>query len=360
MHSRQQLACVAPLPHLLANNFSANLVLHSFLAEHQADAFIFRDLQWIDRAPRLLVELIRDARPSGELHKLALKPGDFLGINTLAQDITAAGLSVDRYCAGYAKAQATQAGFFTVSCPDSARISRGKQCPRCLALDEFSAMHGVHRGARLTPAAQAYADLDHWLYIATFPDGTSKVGTASARSKPRRLDEQAVATATYIGHAKDGAQVRIWEDLVSQEAQLVQAKQVGAKYKAWTQPRSVADIYSAHQKAVALAHWSLQEAALFEDYIDQEQIMSEPWKPSAAMTLAYDSLKDGAERLHAFSRLVDATHGFYVTGATGKFLTAHCGNEQVNFLVNLAEITHRAVLVTGQVSEQPLSQTALF
>ena len=48
---------------------------------------------------------------------------------------------------------------------------------------------------------RAYAATPHRLYIATFPDGTSKVGTSSQASTPRRLDEQAPAIATYIAQA---------------------------------------------------------------------------------------------------------------------------------------------------------------
>ncbi|QRZ62449.1 hypothetical protein [Rothia sp. ZJ932] len=332
--------------------------MHNLLFTDNATPVIFRDLKWVDRAPTLVLETTQDVRPTGALTQVPLTPGAFLGFSTIKTDLQATGLSTNRYCAGYAQASHQYVGFEHRPCPNTAPITTGKQCSRCIALDEFSAMHGIHRGARLLPAAQAYASLDHWLYIATFPDGTSKIGTASAHSNPRRLDEQAVAFATFIGHANDGAQVRIWEDFISKETGLVQAKQARAKYKAWCSPLPHDRVEKAHSQAVALARWSLQEAALFEDFITEDQIIDQPWQPSSAMESTYSALKAGW--LNALPTLVDRECGFYVSGATGKFLTVHHGDPALPFLVNLTELSNRALLPHHQPSEQPLSQSSLF
>lgn len=335
--------------------------VQNLLSQAQSDTLIFRDLKWIDRSPTMVVEPLIDGTPSGELERISITPNAFIGVDFSSAALASRGISDQRFCAGYAKAREEHAGFYTVACPHSATIAQGKQCPQCLALDEFSAMHGIHRGARLTSAAEDYAELEHWLYIATFPDGTSKVGTASAHSKPRRLDEQAVACATYVAHANDGRQVRIWEDLVTREAGLVQAKQARAKYKAWTSPLPASEIKEAHEKAVALATWSLQEAALFEDYIEEDQIIAEKWQPSPAMKSAYSSIAEGNDgSLHTFEPLLNSPRGFYINGATGKFLVAHFGNSEAVFLVNLAEVANRAFIVTDTVTEEPTTQGSLF
>ena len=104
---------------------------------------------------------------------------------------------------------------------------------------------------------RAYAQQPHRLYIATFPDGSSKVGTSSQRSTPRRLDEQAVATATYIAQAPDGLLIREAEDAVTRIANIPQVKQVASKYRAWTEPLPGAQLRAAHQNTVERAHEAL-------------------------------------------------------------------------------------------------------
>lgn len=323
---------------------------------------IWRDLKWEQRIPTLLLETTKNNQATGQVQRIPLHPGSFLGITTATAELEAAGISTQKFCAGYAHALNHTTGFTTVPCPQHALLSTGKQCRVCQGLDEFSAIHGIHRGAVLTPAAQAYASIEHWLYIATFPDGSSKVGTASAHSKTRRLDEQAVATATYIGKAHDGRQVRIWEDLVSTQTGLVQAKLVSTKYRAWTKPLPAERIKIAHQQAVALANWSLQETVLLEpEFIAQEQIISERWVPSIAMNRAYSSLASNAPQpLAAYPSLLGSTHGFYINGATGKFLTAHFGDPDCAFMINTAQLNHRAVLPYDQLTAQPHTQNSLF
>lgn len=330
-------------------------------SENTGTPFIWRDLKWIDRIPTALIELLDGGVPTGQVERIQLTPGCFIGLNASAEAVESAGLSTQRYCAGFAKALVDGVGFEQVSCPEHSLIEKGKQCARCEARDEFSAIHGLHRGSIMNDAAQKYADLEHWLYIATFPDGTSKVGTSSLHSKPRRLDEQAVACATYVAHAKDGKEVRVWEDLVSREAGLVQGKLVSAKYKAWTDPRPAAELKTAHEQAVSLAHWTLQEAALLDDLLEEDQIITEPWVPSTAMNRAYASLRaENPEPVSGYQSLLGTANGFYVIGAAGKFLVVHFGDPDAAFLVNTYDLANRAVLPYDQLAEQPTVQNSLF
>ena len=149
-----------------------------------------------------------------------------------------------------------------IPCPENTRITRGKQCERCAARDEFTAIHGVHRGATLSAGMRAYAAQEHSLYVATFPDGSSKVGTVSARSNPRRLDEQAVATATLIARAANGSDIRRAEDAVSENTELVQVKQLASKYRAWLNPLPGASLRAAHEQAVIVAREALLNSGL--------------------------------------------------------------------------------------------------
>lgn len=208
--------------------------------------------------------------PSGVRIQISLTPGAYLGLR-IPRDSEG---ELYRYCAGYTtgtsndtapESGGASAGIRRVPCPEGTRIQRGQQCPRCTARDEFTALHSAHLyPGTLTESMRAYAMLEHRLYIATFPDGTHKVGTSSLHSTPRRLDEQAVATATYIALAPDGLAIRRAEDAVTALAKIPQVKQVASKYRAWTNPLPGAQLRSAHQEAVARAREALAELARTE------------------------------------------------------------------------------------------------
>ena len=294
--------------------------------------------------------------PSGVRIQIPLTPGAYLGLR-IPRDSEG---ELYRYCAGYTtgvsadaapksdpasapKSGATSAGIRRVPCPEGTRIQRGQQCPRCTARDEFTALHSAHLyPGTLTESMRAYAMLQHRLYIATFPDGTHKVGTSSLHSTPRRLDEQAVATATYIALAPDGLAIRRAEDAVTALAKIPQVKQVASKYRAWTNPLPGAQLRSAHQEAVARAREALAELARTEPEVPLTAL-DEPWIPSLAMNRPYAALRTQSPEPLApcDSGLGDSgtesgTAGFFCTGAAGQFLSAHTGDADAAFLVNTA------------------------
>ena len=230
--------------------------------------------------------------PSGVRIQIPLTPGAYLGLR-IPRDSEG---ELYRYCAGYTTgtsndAAPESAGIRRVPCPEGTRIQRGQQCPRCAARDEFTALHSAHLyPGTLTESMRAYAMLEHRLYIATFPDGTHKVGTSSLHSTPRRLDEQAVATATYIALAPDGLAIRRAEDAVTALAKIPQVKQVASKYRAWTNPLPGAQLRTAHQEAVARAREALAELARTEPEAPLTAL-DEPWIPSLAMNRPYAALR---------------------------------------------------------------------
>jgi len=282
--------------------------------------------------------------PSGVRIQIPLTPGAYLGLR-IPRDSEG---ELYRYCAGYTtgtsnNAAPESAGIRRVPCPEGTRIQRGQQCPRCTARDEFTALHSAHLyPGTLTESMRAYAMLEHRLYIATFPDGTHKVGTSSLHSTPRRLDEQAVATATYIALARDGLAIRRAEDAVTALAKIPQVKQVASKYRAWTNPLPGAQLRSAHQEAVARAREALAELARTDPEVPLTAL-DEPWIPSLAMNRPYAALRAQSPELLApcDSGLGDSgtesgTAGFFCTGAAGQFLSAHTGDADAAFLVNTA------------------------
>lgn len=318
--------------------------------------FIWRDMSWQNRQPVLKVEPLLDGKATGEIQTIQLTPGALLGVEALPTETPGAGV----HCSGYAVSSPDpdHPGFTQQACPSQEVILKGKQCPTCLARDEFAPIHRIHQGSRMSEAALAYVNLEHYLYIATFPDGTSKVGTASLHSNPRRLDNQAVAAATFVARADNGIIVRQLEDLVSEEANLTQFKRSSTKYKAWLAPASPAELTSAHFMAVEAATWALEDA---EDTVSGFDITAHRWEPSLAMSRAYASLRaSNPEPLLAYPSLTQGAHGFYLTGGTGPFLTAHFGDPEQTFLVNTAELSNRGCRLVPGLTDQPTVQTSLF
>ena len=277
--------------------------------------------------------------PSGVRIQIPLTPGAYLGLR-IPRDSEG---ELYRYCAGYTTgtsndAAPESAGIRRVPCPEGALIQRGQQCPRCTARDEFTALHSAHLyPGTLTESMRAYAMLEHRLYIATFPDGTHKVGTSSLHSTPRRLDEQAVATATYIALAPDGLAIRRAEDAVTALAKIPQVKQVASKYRAWTNPLPGAQLRTAHQEAVARAREALAKLARTDPEVPLTAL-DEPWIPSLAMNRPYAALRAQSPEPLApcESGLESGAAGFFCTGAAGQFLSAHTGDADAAFLVNTA------------------------
>ena len=319
---------------------------------------IWRQIRWSNRRPLIEVEPFTAAEhvagestpsqesspaqrgvPSGVRIQIPLTHGDYLGLR-IPCDIEG---ELYRYCAGYTTgtsndAAPESAGIRRVPCPEGTRIQSGQQCPRCTARDEFTALHRAHLyPGTLTESMRAYAMLEHRLYIATFPDGTHKVGTSSLHSTPRRLDEQAVATATYIALAPDGLAIRRAEDAVTALAKIPQVKQVASKYRAWTNPLPGTQLRVAHQEAVARAREALAELARTDPEVPLTAL-DEPWIPSLAMNRPYAALRAQSPEPLApcDSGLESGAAGFFCTGAAGQFLSAHTGDADAAFLVNTA------------------------
>lgn len=299
-----------------------------------------------ESAPNQESNPARRGVPSGVRIQIPLTPGAYLGLR-IPRDSEG---ELYRYCAGYTTGTSNtpesgglSAGIRRVPCPEGTRIQRGQQCPRCTARDEFTALHSAHLyPGTLTESMRAYAMLEHRLYVATFPDGTHKVGTSSLHSTPRRLDEQAVATATYIALAPDGLAIRRAEDAVTALAKIPQVKQVASKYRAWTNPLPGAQLRVAHQEAVARAREALAELARTDPEVPLTAL-DEPWIPSLAMNRPYAALRaQSPEPLAPCDPglgdpgLESGAAGFFCTGAAGQFLSAHTGDADAAFLVNTA------------------------
>lgn len=118
-------------------------------------------------------------------------------------------------------------------CPRSAAAERGYQCGGCFGRDDFRFMHDIHydtpRSGAVPAGLKAYLSQEHWLYIATFAGGATKVGTASGTRKWGRLAEQGAVVACYVAQAQDGRIVRLLEDTVTESLGLSQQVRSAAR-----------------------------------------------------------------------------------------------------------------------------------
>ncbi len=349
---------------------------------------VWRDLSWRERKPVVAVEPVEDGVPCGTVLRTRLDLGDA----PLVRALPVPDGVEPRWCAGFAHAEVDEQGtarFRTVACPKHQRIRSGQQCGLCRHLDRFRPLHRVHRGARLTDAALAYVSRPHWLYIATFPDAASKVGTAHERSQVTRLDQQAAARATWIALAPDGILVRRLEDAVGSELGLTQFKQVRTKHRAWAAPRPAEELDAAHDSAVRaarrlLADWgaglpsaagaasdgaagavsggvsgegSSGVAGGAEDAplevgssLDGVELVRQDWEPAPVMTRIYAALNaDSRQPLEQIKGFADESasevesSGGELLGAAGPFLALSRSVGEAAALVSTAEIRHREV-----------------
>ena len=238
-----------------------------------------------------------------------------------------------------------------ILCAAGAPAVRGKQCERCFVLDESRLMHDFHRGGRVTPGLRDYLMQEHWLYVATFAGGTTKVGTASGPRKWNRLAEQGAAAASYVARARDGRVVRILEDLVTARAALTQQVRSAAKAEALLNPLPAAELAAVNTRAAAGARALLATAA-----VDGFDVVEEQWaRPGHAGAL------HGAAPRHAYPHALDrGRHGFDVCSLSGANALARLDGTDAPFVVNLSQLAARTIVLGEYASAVPALQEALF
>jgi hypothetical protein len=160
------------------------------------------------------------------------------------------GFRVDpgRRCTGHLAVRGSWKG--RVPCPTGTVVTGAAQCPACAAADVFRFAHSFHRTGYAPQALVAYLGQPHWVYLATFADGTTKVGTAADSRRTERLDEQGPVLATFVALAADGAAARVLEDAVTAHAGLPQTVRASAKVNGWVQPGTSSGLAARHARSV--------------------------------------------------------------------------------------------------------------
>jgi hypothetical protein len=280
--------------------------------------------------------------PSGRFLELELDAGSRLGFR-----VAAGGKS----CLGHHRVHGP-ASRDHVLCHAKAPAVRGSQCERCFVMDEFRLIHDFHRGGGVPQGLRAYLMQQHWLYVATFADGASKVGTASNLRKWNRLAEQGAVVARYVARADDGRVVRILEDMLTRDAGLPQQVRSAAKAAALVAPAPGVELDALNRGLAGGARALLTRAG-----IEGFDVVDERW--------ARPGLADAACRpvaRHAYPHdLGTGTHGFRIAAVSGSIAVAALDGAELEFVVNLGQLKARTVELGDQhSSEVPAVQESLF
>ncbi len=285
--------------------------------------------------------VLRLQDPAGPFTALALDAGTRLGFR-----LAAGGKS----CLGHHKVHGP-ADRDHVPCPARAAATKGSQCERCLVLDDSRLIHDFHRGGRVPPGLRAYLMQPHWLYVATFANGASKVGTASHLRKWNRLAEQGAVVARYVARADDGRVVRLLEDLVTRDAGLPQQVRSAAKAAALVAPAPGVELDALNGRLAGNVRTLLAGAGGggFE-------VLDEQWvRPELAATACAPAAR------HAYPHdLGSGTHGFRIESLSGSFALAALDGSALEFVVNLAQLKARVIELGDHGSAVPAVQEALF
>lgn len=278
---------------------------------------------------------------AGAVSDLPLEAGARLGFRVAAHG---------KYCLGHHKVHGPSERDH-IRCAGQAAAERGHQCGTCLAADDSRLVHDFHRGGRVPPGLRAYLMQPHWLYVATFANGASKVGTAADLRKWHRLAEQGAVAARYVARADDGRVVRLLEDLVTRDAGLPQQVRSAAKAAGLTAPPPDVELDDLNRRLAAEVRLLLDGAGLggFE-------VVDERWqRPGLADAACTPTAR------HAYPHDLGAgAHGFRIASLSGSVALARLDGSGLDFVVNLGGLKARAIELGDHRSEVPAVQESLF
>lgn len=234
-------------------------------------------------------------------------------------------------------------------CPQGLLADRGYQCGSCFARDDFRFMHDFHRSGVAPEGLRAYLAQPHWLYVASFANGASKVGTASELRKTVRLAEQGAVAAQYVAYADDGRIVRLLEDAVSGGAGLPQLVRSANKLGSLTEPWQLETVAQHNAEQAARVREFLSGAAL-----DGFRLVDETW---VLPPQAVGFLSAGAPQSYPLG-FDSGEHGLPLAALLGSFALVELEGDA--FVANLGELKGKVLELGDFSSELPAVQSSLF
>jgi len=219
-------------------------------------------------------------------------------------------------------------------------------------------MHDFHRGGSVPTGLRAYLMQPHWLYVATFANGATKVGTASAPRKWNRLAEQGAVHASYVAHAEDGRVVRVLEDVVTREVGLVQQIRSASKAAGLVEPRSGVELVALNRQHAGRVRGLLGGLAM-----TGYEVVEEEWeRPAAAERIC----GAGTGLRHPYPSTFDGGgHGLRIHSLSGAIALAGLpdasGNDvEGSFVADLGALKGRKIEMGPYLTDIPALQDSLF
>ena len=283
--------------------------------------------------------------PAGEPLALRLDPGTELRFRILNGPEGSSG----RFCLGFWQVNSDGVQIHS-PCPAQAPAGRGYQCGPCFARDEVRGIHNSHRAAALPEPLRRYLDQPHWLYLATFADGATKIGTAANPRKQLRLIEQGAVRASYVARAVNGLTVRVLEDTVTALAGRPQAVRAGAKTAALTRPQPLSALEAINAEAAGSVRALLDNIGM-----DGFSTVEERWEPPAQFATV---LQTPCEPYPADPGTGE--HGMIMEAVLGATALVRVDGESGFFAADLSRLKGRRLEAGAYRTRVPALQTALF
>ncbi|MFJ5984402.1 DUF2797 domain-containing protein [Lentzea sp. NPDC092896] len=236
-----------------------------------------------------------------------------------------------------------------VACPDRAETGQSAQCGRCFRQDEFRAAHRIHQGGPISDALRRYMDQPHGLYLATFANGATKVGTAAEPRKQSRLDEQGAIVATYLTTSPNGEVVRRLEEAITARLAISQSVRAATKLKTLAALSDLSAATTSHEQAVTRA---AGELAAMDVAVTFEQ-----WTPPTEGDLLR---APGGTRMLYPHDLREGAHGFTVLSCVGTQVLVRLGESDVDYVLDLGSLKGRRVTLGSFASAAEAFQDSLF
>lgn len=244
------------------------------------------------------------------------------------------------------------------TCPRTKALNSGTQCAACRRLDQTKFMHQFHKTGQAPEGLRRYLEQPHFLYVASFANGTTKVGTTSTQSKWTRLASQGAVCARYIARAADGAAIRILEDLVTEHCGLRQQVRQKAKIQglsSWEHNLNSLQALNAEEAGRARGFLGAQRG--LEGY--GISLLDEPWHQpgyAQAVVQAWDE-----RRVHGWTgTLPGSTVSVHLHGVLGQSLLVDTGEGSNLVLLDAADLKNRSVLVGSASFQHQGGQASLF
>ncbi|TMR38847.1 DUF2797 domain-containing protein [Nonomuraea zeae] len=294
--------------------------------------YVCHGVTWTTGDPRLLLAPLPD--------------GPLIYAEIMKQRLGFQVMSTGRWCTGrYRFADTVRVE--ALACPHRARATQSGQCAACAGQDDFRFAHQVHQGGHAPDALRRYMAQPHWLYMATFADGTTKVGTAAEPRKRSRLDEQGALWATYLIKSPDGRSVRHLEDTLASRLQVHQTVRATAKLQALADLADLSTAHAAHQQTIARA----------ADVLDAPMVM-EAWTPPAEGERLRTA--DGTRVLYPHD-LREGEHGFTPVSFLGSQVLALLEQgDDIGYLLDLGKLKGCRIILGPFTSPDTAVQASLF